>query len=91
MKAIGVSVNGRAQLSMNITDFRVTPMPRIHAAVRDLARRHGAVAGEGEIIGLVPQEAYEAEAEWVREVPGFDPEAKVLERKLHHPLPWPEG
>ena len=91
VKAIGVSVNGRAQLSMNITDFRATPMQHIHAAVRELARNHGAVAGEGEIIGLVPQEAYDEAAEWVREVPGFDPEAKVLERKLHHPLPWPEG
>jgi glutamate formiminotransferase / 5-formyltetrahydrofolate cyclo-ligase len=91
VKAIGVTVNGRAQVSMNITDFRATPMREIHAAVRELARNHGAIATEGEIIGLIPQEAYDAEAEWVREIPGFDPEAKVLELKLHHPLPWPEG
>ncbi len=89
VKAIGVSVNGRAQVSMNITDFRRTTMKQVHAAVRDLARNHGAVAAEGELIGLIPAEAYDAEAEWVREIPGFDPEAKVLERKLHHPLPWP--
>jgi glutamate formiminotransferase len=91
VKAIGVTVNGRAQVSMNITDFRATPMPQIHAAVRELARNHGVVATEGEIIGLIPQEAFDAEADWVREIPGFDPEAKVLERKLHHPMPWPEG
>ena len=91
VKAIGVSVNGRAQVSMNITDFRVTPMPQIHAAVRELARSHGAVAAEGELIGLIPQDAYDPDAEWVREIPGFDPEAKVLERKLHHPLPWPQA
>jgi glutamate formiminotransferase len=89
VKAIGVSVNGRAQVSMNITDFRVTPMRQIHAAVRELARNHGAIASEGELIGLIPQEACEPDAEWVREIPGFDPEAKVLERKLHHPMPWP--
>ena len=89
VKAIGVSVNGRAQVSMNITDFRSTPMRQIHAAVRELARNHGAIATEGEIIGLIPQEAYEAGADWVREIPDFDPEAKVLERKLHHPMPWP--
>jgi glutamate formiminotransferase / 5-formyltetrahydrofolate cyclo-ligase len=89
VKAIGVSVNGRAQVSMNITDFRSTPMRQIHAAVRELARNHGAIATEGEIIGLIPQAAYEADADWVREIPDFDPEAKVLERKLHHPLPWP--
>jgi glutamate formiminotransferase len=89
VKAIGVTVNGRAQVSMNITDFRATPMSQIHAAVRQLARNHGASVEEGELIGLVPAEAYDAEADWVREIPGFDPEAKVLERKLHHPLPWP--
>jgi glutamate formiminotransferase / 5-formyltetrahydrofolate cyclo-ligase len=91
VKAIGVTVNGRAQVSMNITDFRMTPMRQVHAAVRELARNHGAVAAEGELIGLIPQEAYDPEADWVREIPGFDPEAKVLERKLLHPLPWPES
>jgi glutamate formiminotransferase len=89
VKAIGVSVNGRAQVSMNITDFRATPMKQIHAAVRELARNHGAIATEGELIGLIPQEAYDPDADWVREIPDFDPEAKVLERRLEHPLPWP--
>jgi glutamate formiminotransferase / 5-formyltetrahydrofolate cyclo-ligase len=89
VKAIGVTVNGRAQVSMNITDFRITPMRQVHAAVQELARNHGAVAAEGELIGLIPQEAYDPDAEWIREIPGFDPEAKVLEHKLHHPLPWP--
>lgn len=91
VKAIGVSVNGRAQVSMNITDFRTTSMVRVHAAVRELARNHGVVVGEGEIIGLVPQDACQADAQWLREVPGFDPEIKVLERRLEHPLPWPVG
>jgi glutamate formiminotransferase len=91
VKAIGVSVNGRAQVSMNITDFRATPMRQIYTAVQELARNHGAVVTEGEVIGLIPQEAYDAEADWVQAIPGFDPEAKVLERKLKHPLPWPEG
>jgi glutamate formiminotransferase len=91
VKAIGVSVNGRAQVSMNITDFRATPMSQIYAAVRELAANHGAVAMEGEIIGLLPQEAYDPEAEWVRAIPDFDPEAKVLERRLLHPLSWPEA
>ena len=91
VKAIGVSVNGRAQVSMNITDFRATPMRQIYAAVRELAHNHGALVTEGEIIGLIPQEAFDPEAEWVRAIPDFDPEAKVLERRLKHPLPWPQG
>lgn len=89
VKAIGVSVNGRAQLSMNITDFRTTPVPRIHAQVRDLAHTHGVSIAEGELIGLIPQEAYDPAAEWLREIPGFDPDARVLQRRLDHPLPWP--
>jgi glutamate formiminotransferase len=91
VKAIGVSVNGRAQVSMNITDFRATPMGQIYAAVRELAQNHGALVTEGEIVGLIPQEAYDPEAEWVKAIPGFNPQAKVLELRLKSPLPWPEG
>jgi glutamate formiminotransferase len=89
VKAIGVMVNGRAQLSMNITDFRRTPVREIREAVGALAQNHGAVVTEAELIGLIPQEAYQPDAEWIREIPGFDPDAKVLERRLQHPLPWP--
>ena len=89
VKAIGVMVNGRAQLSMNITDFRRTPMHSIRAAIDEQARQHGAVVTEAELVGLIPQDAYYAEADWLREIPGFDPDAKVLERRLEHPLPWP--
>jgi glutamate formiminotransferase len=89
VKAIGVTVDGRAQVSMNITDFRSTPMKQIHDAVRELARNHGTIATEGELIGLIPEQAYEAGAEWVEEIPNFDAEEKVLERKLKHPMPWP--
>ncbi len=76
---------------MNITDFQATPVRQVHAAVRDLARTHGARAAEGELIGLIPQQAYEPNADWVAEIPNFDPESRVLERKLQHPIPWPEA
>jgi glutamate formiminotransferase len=90
VKAIGVMVNGRAQLSMNITDFRRTPMQEIRTVAGKMAANYGAVVAEGEVIGLIPQDAYEAAAEWLREIPGFDPDSKVLERRLEHPLPWPK-
>jgi len=89
VKAIGVLCDGRAQVSMNITDYRMTPMPIVHAKVQALAHTHGAGAAEGELIGLVPQDAYDAGATWVKEIPGFDPENKVLEHKLGHPMDWP--
>jgi len=89
VKAMGVLANGRAQVSMNITDFHRTPMAKVHAAVAEMAERHGVAIAEGEVIGLIPEEAYEPNAEWVRQTVGFDPERKVLERRLRHPLEWP--
>lgn len=89
VKAMGVIANGRAQVSMNITDFTRTPVSRVHATVEECARRHGVEVAEGELIGLMPEEAFEPNAAWVRQIPEFDPELKVLERRLHQPLPWP--
>jgi len=89
VKAIGVLANGRAQVSMNITDFRLTPMRHVHATVNHLAQRHGVLIEDAELIGLIPQEAYEPDSEWVRQITNFDPDDKVLERKLHLPIAWP--
>ncbi len=90
VKAIGVVVDGRAQISMNITDYRLTPMRAVDATVRAIAKRHGVSIAEGELIGLIPEAAFEPDSDWVRQTTGFDAERKVLERKLHQPLPWPE-
>ncbi len=89
VKAMGVVANGRAQVSMNITDFERTPVSRVYATVREIAARHGGSLAEGELIGLIPEKAYEPDAEWTRQTHGFDPELKVLERRLRHPQPWP--
>lgn len=89
VKAIGVVANGRAQISMNITDFRITPMRHIYSTIQHLAQRHGVLIEDAELIGLIPEEAYEPDSEWVRQIKDFDPDLKVLERRLEHPLAWP--
>ncbi|MCU1320313.1 MAG: glutamate formiminotransferase [Edaphobacter sp.] len=89
VKAIGVLANGRAQVSMNITDHKATPMHHIHATIHRLALRHGVLIDDSELIGLIPEEAYEPDSEWVRQIIGFNPDDKVLERKLHSPISWP--
>jgi glutamate formiminotransferase len=89
VKAMGVMANGRAQVSMNITDFQKTPMTKLHTAVTEIAARHGVQIGEGEVVGLIPELAYEPNAEWVRQTLQFDPEDKVLERRLRRPMSWP--
>lgn len=90
VKALGVLAHGRAQLTMNITDFAITPVSQVHARVAALAARHKTTLAEGELIGLVPQAACELENDWMRELAGFQPEAKILERRLENPLPWPK-
>jgi glutamate formiminotransferase len=89
VKAIGVLANDRAQISMNITDLNLTPMRQIHATIQHLAQRHGVLIEDAELIGLIPEAAYEPDSEWVRQITGFDPDKKVLERKLHSPIAWP--
>jgi len=89
VKAIGVMANGRAQVSMNVTDYRATPMRQVYETVKAIAERHGVGIAEGELIGLIPEAAFEPESDWVRQTSGFDSELKVLERKLHRPLDWP--
>ena len=64
-------------------------MRHIHATIQHLAQRHGVLIDDAELIGLIPEEAYEENAEWVRQITGFDPALKVLERRLEHPLAWP--
>jgi glutamate formiminotransferase / 5-formyltetrahydrofolate cyclo-ligase len=89
VKAIGVLANGRAQVSMNVTDFTITPMRHVHATLHQLAHRHGVLIDDAELIGLIPEAAYEPDSEWVRQITGFDPDGKVLERKINAPIDWP--
>ncbi len=89
VKAMGALAHGRAQLSLNITDFEATPLSQVHRKVASLAARHKAVLAESELIGLVPEAACERESEWMRQLVEFDEQTKILERRLAHPLAWP--
>jgi glutamate formiminotransferase / 5-formyltetrahydrofolate cyclo-ligase len=91
VKAIGVLAHGRAQLSMNITDFKATPLSDVYEKVSRLAQRHKTAPVEGEVIGLIPEAACEREAEWMRQLRQFDPATKVLENRLASPMTWPAG
>jgi glutamate formiminotransferase / formiminotetrahydrofolate cyclodeaminase len=81
VKALGLLVNGKAQVSLNLTDFRKTP---IHVAV-ELIRREAARYGVGiessELIGMIPQQALLDAAVWYLQLDNFRPEM-VLENRL---------
>jgi glutamate formiminotransferase len=89
VKAMGSVARGHARLSLNIADFQATPLSRVFQMVSRLALRHKAEPIEGEVIGLVPEAACERESEWMRQLVGFDPATKILERRLETPLDWP--
>jgi glutamate formiminotransferase len=90
VKAMGVLAHGRAQLTMNITDFTVTPLSLVFRTASTLALRHKAAPVEGEVIGLLPEAACERDSEWMRQLTGFDLQTKIFERRLEAPLAWPE-
>ena len=56
---------GRAQVSMNILDFSVTPLWLVWETVRDVAAEDGVVLAESELIGLAPLAAFLAVADRV--------------------------
>jgi len=54
LKALGLLVGGRAQVSMNLTDLSRTSMPEALEAVRASAARHDARIVGTELVGMVP-------------------------------------
>ncbi|MCU0619291.1 MAG: glutamate formimidoyltransferase, partial [Gemmatimonadaceae bacterium] len=60
VKALGLVVDGRAQVSMNLTDLDAVPLHVAFDVVSREAARHGLQADASELIGLAPQRAIEA-------------------------------
>ncbi len=83
VKAIGVEMKSRglAQVSINLTDFEVTPLHRVFEMVKLEAKRRGCAVVGSEIIGLVPRKAVDLSAEYDLQLENFSPE-RVLENRL---------
>jgi glutamate formiminotransferase len=85
VKAMGVDVaeKGFVQVSMNLVDYRRTPIHRALELVRIEAARYGVTVKESELVGMVPLEALSDAAGYYLQISGFEP-AKVIE---YHLLP----
>ncbi|HLO13303.1 MAG TPA: glutamate formimidoyltransferase [Anaerolineales bacterium] len=81
VKALGLLVEGRAQVSMNLTNFRETPVARVVEIIRREAHRYGAAIHHSELVGLIPQEALVDAAVWYTQLDQFDQE-QILEYRL---------
>lgn len=57
LRALGLLVGGRAQVSMNILDYQRAPLHTIMQAIDEQAARYGASVDETELVGLIPQAA----------------------------------
>ena len=66
----------RAQVSMNLLDFTVTPLWLVWETVRELAAEDGVELAESELIGLAPLAAFLAVAERA----DADPDAPIEDR-----------
>ena len=57
VKALGMFVNGKAQVSMNLTDYRLTSMGAVYARIGAEADKFGVAIDSAEIVGLIPRAA----------------------------------
>lgn len=81
VKAAGFLVDGKAQVSMNLTNFEKTPIHRVQETIRREAQRYGVGIAFTELVGLIPQQALLDSARWYLQLDMFTPN-QVLERKL---------
>ncbi len=81
VKAMGVLVEGRAQVSMNLTNFHKTAIHTVVETIRREAARHGVGIHHTELIGMIPQEALIDSARWYLQLDAFN-NNQVLEQKL---------
>jgi glutamate formiminotransferase/formiminotetrahydrofolate cyclodeaminase len=82
VKALGLLVDGRAQVSMNLTNFRETPVGRVVEMIRREAQRYGVAIHHCELVGLIPQEALVDAAVWYTQLDQFSTE-QILESRLY--------
>ena len=83
IKALGLLVDGRAQVSMNMTNFHQTPIFRVVESIRREAQRYGVSIHHSELVGLTPQESLIDSAVWYLQLDGFQRRADPGIQALH--------
>jgi glutamate formiminotransferase len=81
VKALGLALDDCVQVSMNLTDFRVTSMQDVFAAVQVHAVQAGVEIRRSEVVGLLPQDALVGLARSTLKAAGFT-SAQVLEARI---------
>lgn len=90
VQARGFLVEGRAQVSMNLTNFEKTPIYRVQEMVRREAERYGLTITRAELVGLLPQRALLESAKWYLQLDDLQDE-QILELRLQTAPPSDDG
>jgi glutamate formiminotransferase/formiminotetrahydrofolate cyclodeaminase len=92
LKALGFEIKDRnqVQVSMNLTNYEATPIFRAFDFVCREAERYGVSVASSEIVGLVPQNALDASAEYYLRLDNFS-RSQILENRLLEVLPPEQG
>lgn len=81
VKALGLLVDGKAQVSMNLTNYQETPLARVVELIRREASRYGVAIESSELVGLIPQAALLEAAQWYLQLDNLQPDS-ILEERL---------
>ena len=81
VKALGLALDDCVQVSMNLTDYRVTSMQTVFDAVQVRAVQAGVEIRRSEVVGLLPQDALVDLARTALKATDFS-SAQVLEARI---------
>jgi len=83
VKAMGFELKERGivQVSMNLTNYKKTPIFRVFETIKNEAERYGVPVVGSEIVGLVPLEALVEVADYYLRLENFSME-QILEKRL---------
>ncbi len=83
VKALGFELKerGLVQVSMNLVDYKKTPIYAAYELVKLYAERYGVPVVGSEIVGLVPQEALVQVADFYLRLENFQPD-QIIEARL---------
>lgn len=83
VKGMGIYTEERdqVQVSMNLVNYKKTPIYRVFELIKIEAARYGVQVVGSEVVGLIPQEALLESAAYYLQIEGYKPDM-VLENKI---------
>jgi glutamate formiminotransferase len=85
VKALGLLIDGQAQVSMNLVDYTQTPIHIVFDAITRLADDHGVKVARSELIGLAPDDALLQAAAYYLKLPDLST-ANTIEGALQRAI-----